>query len=556
MNRLRIALAQINPTVGDLKGNTEKCVQYIKRAKACKTDIIIFPEYTISGYPPFDLLLNPDFIKDSMASLKRLVPHTKNIMVIVGCIDVKEGGIYNAGAIIVNGKLFHVYHKIHLEKSRIFDETLYFKQGTHRTIYSINGVNLTFTMGNEIMEPLPSDSQLIVNLHTNPYYIESHTLKEKAIVKKTKDSMAYCAYVNMAGAQDGIVFHGKSLIINEKGHTVAMGAAFEEDLVVTDIEFNNNKKKSPSTETMKIPFTVKNKTDTLTPGTPKKTDPLNEIYSALVTGAKDYARKNGFQKIVLGLSGGIDSSLVAAIVRDALGSKNVVGIFMPSQYTSKESREDVYGLAKNLHLHIIEVPIDNIFHVYMDILKHHFKNKDTGITWENLQPRIRANILMAFSNTFGWLVVTTGNKSEFATGYSTLYGDTAGGFAVLSDVSKSLVYKLASWKNKQAGFSLIPDRILTKVPSAELKPHQKDTDTLPPYHILDPILEAYIENNKSMEEIRTMGFERAVIKKITYMVDSNEYKRRQSPAGIKITKRAFLRDRIFPITNRFRPNIS
>jgi len=548
MKHLRISIAQINPTVGDLKGNVEKCIQYIKHAKTYKTDLIIFPEYTISGYPPYDLLLNPDFLKDCMVSLMKLAAYTTNSIVIVGCIDVQHNGIYNGTALIVHGKLFHMYHKIHLEKNRIFDESYYFKRGDIQALFSIDGLGTIITMGNEVLRPLPHGTGLIVNLHTHPFMTGSHALKEAAVINKARKHAAYAVYVNMVGAEDGIVFQGRSLIINEHGGITASGAAFEEDLVVADIEYERQR----ASQYVKIPFTVKHKTPMKNLKTEYSSDPVEDIYSALVTGTRDYIRKNGFHTAVLGLSGGIDSCLVAAVACDALGSKNVVGIFMPSEYTSKESKYDAYLLAKNLNIQVIEVPIDTLFHTYIDALTPYCKDKITGITKENLQPRIRANILMAFSNAFGWLVLTTGNKSEFATGYSTLYGDSAGGFAVLSDVSKTLVYKLAAWKNTKEGYSVIPDRVLTKVPSAELKPDQKDTDTLPPYHILDPILEAYIENNKSLDAIHAAGFNKTLIKKIMHMVDIHEYKRRQSPVGIKVTKQSLVRDRILPVTNRYR----
>jgi NAD+ synthase (glutamine-hydrolysing) len=552
METLRIALAQINPTVGDLKGNTEKIIEYIEKARASEADIVVFPELSITGYPPEDLLLNKSFLKDTRKYLGRVVPHTKEILAVLGCVEVKNKGIYNAAAVVANGKLVDVYHKANLERQSVFDDTRYFQQGKRHQLYRLNGINFAITIGEEALRTQPSDNtQLIINIDASPYYVGSNTQKEKALSRKAVENHAFIAHTNMVGGQDEVVFHGESLIVNREGRVIAKGAPFEEDLVVADLEFKTTIQKN-NIETIEISLEPKQTRKPIKKRTIKTLEPLEMIYRALVLGTRDYVRKNGFKKVVLGLSGGIDSSLVAVIAHDAVGKENVTGIFMPTRYSSKESKEDAYLLAKNLTINITEAPIDSLFEAYLNVLKTHLKGSYVHLTEENIQPRIRANILMAFSNTFSWLVLTTGNKSEVSTGYSTLYGDTAGGLAVLSDVTKTMVYKVATWRNKKEGHPLIPARVLKKAPSAELKHGQKDTDTLPPYEILDPIIKAYIENNKTIDEISAMGYNRELVREVMGRVDHNEYKRRQCPIGIKITKKSFGKDRTFPITNKYR----
>jgi NAD+ synthase (glutamine-hydrolysing) len=552
METLRIALAQINPTVGDLKGNTEKIIEYIEKATASEADIVVFPELSITGYPPEDLLLNKSFLKDTRKYLGRVVPHTKEILAVLGCVEVKNKGIYNAAAVVANGKLVDVYRKANLERQSVFDDTRYFQQGKGHQLYRLNGINFAITIGEEVLRTQPSDNtQLIINIDASPYCVGSNTQKEKALSRKAVENHAFIAHTNMVGGQDEVVLNGESLIVNREGRIIAKGAPFDEDLVVADVEFKTTIKKN-NIETIEISLEPKQTRKPIKKRTIKNLEPLEMIYRALVLGTRDYVRKNGFKKVVLGLSGGIDSSLVAVIAHDAVGKDNVTGIFMPTRYTSKESKEDAYLLVKNLTINITEAPIDSLFEAYLNVLKTHFKGSYVHLTEENIQPRIRANILMAFSNNFGWLVLTTGNKSEVSTGYSTLYGDTAGGLAVLSDVTKTMVYKIATWQNKKAGHPLILERVLKKAPSAELKHGQKDTDTLPPYEILDPIIKAYIEDNKTLDEISVMGYDRGLVREVMGRVDHNEYKRRQCPIGIKITKKSFGKDRTFPITNKYR----
>lgn len=537
MKKIRIALAQINPTVGDIEGNVQKICGYIRRARKQNAWIILFPELSVPGYPPEDLLLKPQFIKDNINALKRIQAETKDIIAIIGFVD-KNNGIYNAAAIYHNEKLVDKYHKIYLPNYGVFDEYRYFKEGKKTPVYNINGVKFGVNICEDIWYPEgPAKSQadagaeIIFNINASPYHMGKINLREEMISKMSSDNRVFIAYLNMAGGQDELVFDGGSFIVDKTGDVIVRARQFEEELVISDINFEGAQEK--------------HLVNTISPIE-------KEVYTALVLGTRDYVDKNGFKQAVVGLSGGIDSSLVATIAVDAIGRENVTGVFMPSQYTSKESKEDSYALAKNLGINIIEVPINKIFEVYLESLSETFKKIKEDTTEENLQARIRGNILMAFSNKFGWLVLTTGNKSEMSVGYATLYGDMAGGFAVIKDVPKTLVYDICKWRNSFEGGDLIPERVLSKEPTAELKPNQKDTDTLPPYHVLDPILKAYIEENKSFDEIIAAGCSPECIKKVIKMIDQSEYKRRQSPPGIKITPRAFGKDRRFPITNKYR----
>ncbi len=537
MKILRLALAQINPTVGDIDGNVLKICDFITKAKKQNAAIVVFPELAVTGYPPEDLLLNPGFISDNLKALEKVRENTKDIIAVVGFVD-KNGGIYNAAAIIQNGKLIDIYHKIYLPNYGVFDEYRYFKAGQKAPVYTLDGV----TIGVNICEDIwyqegPAASQslagadIILNINASPYHMGKRSLREEMISTRASWNRVVVAYLNTVGGQDELVFDGGSFIADKTGQIISRGSQFEEDLIISDIALDGNSTGSPQE-----PIRIKEE----------------EVYKALVLGTRDYVNKNDFSKVVIGLSGGVDSSLVAAIAVDAIGKENVKGVFMPSPFTSKESREDSSELVKNLGIKIIDVPINEIFESYRKNLKKEFKGFHEDITEENLQARIRGNILMSFSNKFGWLVLTTGNKSEMSVGYATLYGDMAGGFAVIKDVPKTLVYELCKWKNSKEGRAVIPERVLWKEPSAELKPDQKDTDTLPPYPVLDPILKAYIEDDKSFEDILSSGCEKECVQKVIKMIDKSEYKRRQSPPGIKITPRAFGKDRRFPITNKYR----
>jgi NAD+ synthase (glutamine-hydrolysing) len=577
MRTLRIALAQINPTVGDFEGNVSKIIDYIEKARRDGADVVAFPELAITGYPPEDLLLKPRFIEDNLDALKKVQRNVDDITAVVGFVDRKDD-IYNAAAIIYNKTLIDTYHKMYLPNYGVFDELRYFQAGTRCPIYRIGdaciGVNICediwYPEGPTRMQAL-AGAEVIININASPYRIDKGRFRENMLSVRAFDSMVIVAYLNTVGGQDELVFDGHSIILDQNGLVITRGKQFEEGLIVADLNLEAvtmRRLHAPrrrqeairlekgAVEEITIPVEKRLHTERelppLTSMIYKVLEPLEEIYRALVIGTSDYVRKNGFKGVVVGLSGGIDSALVASIAVDAIGKESVTGLFMPSPYTSKESREDVHALVGNLGIKLIEVPIDSIFQSYLDTLKKEFQGLPVNTAEENIQARIRGNILMAFSNKFGLLVLTTGNKSEMSVGYATLYGDMAGGFAVIKDVPKTIVYKLCRWKNDEEGKSIIPERVFRKEPSAELRPDQKDTDTLPPYPVLDPILEAYIEEDKSLEEILSLGCEVECAQEVVRMVDTSEYKRRQAPPGIKITQRAFGRDRRFPITNKYK----
>ncbi len=582
MKKVRLALCQINPTVGDLSGNVKKIIDRINKLGEYLPDIIAFPELAITGYPPEDLLLKSHFIDDNIDALKEIQKSVGDLVAIVGFVDKSED-IYNAAAVIHQGKLIDVYHKIHLPNYGVFDEFRYFKPGKRYPVYKMGGIKFGINICEDIWYPGGPASiqalhgaEFIININASPYHMGKAGTRFKMLSTRASDNSLVIAYLNTVGGQDELVFDGHSLVINENAELIAEGKCFEEDDIVIDISLeevfmkrlhapHGREVSGPAgnfqADEIAIDHVPLKNDNVLVPaallGTARSvcdTSPAtsDEIYNALVLGTRDYVVKNGFGKACIGLSGGIDSSLVAAIAVDAIGNDNVTGIFMPSQFTSAESGEDAYALAEQLGITILEVPIRPAFDAYISSLKPQFRDLPPGIAEENLQARIRGNILMGMSNKFGWLVLTTGNKSEMSVGYATLYGDMAGGFAPIKDVPKTLVFKLSEWKNSNAGKAVIPERVLTKAPTAELRPDQKDTDSLPPYEILDPILKAYIEDDRSYEEILNLGFDSDCVKKVISLVDRSEYKRRQSPPGIKITPRAFGRDRRFPITNRYR----
>ena len=574
MKRVRISLAQINPILGDLSENIKKILSYIKKARALKADIIAFPELAITGYPPEDLLLKPQFIKDNIAALDKVKFASKDITTIVGFVD-NEGGLFNAAAVISNGRLIDIYHKKYLPNYGVFDEYRYFKPGRRYPVYSLSGINIGVNICEDIWyEKGPtkvqalSGAEIIININASPYHMGKASFRENLVLTRASESRATIVYVNMVGGQDELVFDGGSFVVSGQGNFIVKGRQFSEELITADIDvqdtrerFSNKEKrefknlllKGEVVEKIKISSPlIKGQKPALRIKKAVRMSVMEEVYNALLLGTKDYVYKNGFNNVVIGISGGIDSALVSAIAVDVLGKEHVKGLFMPSRYTSKESYEDAHAVARNLGIKIITVPIDDIFDTYLKTLSDNFKDTQPDITEENIQARVRGNILMAFSNKFRWLVLTTGNKSEMSVGYATLYGDMAGGFAVIKDVPKTMVYDLCKWRNEKKGMDLIPKRVLWKEPSAELKPDQRDTDTLPPYPVLDPILKAYVEEDKSFEEIMKMGCEVECAQKIVRMIDHSEYKRRQAPPGIKITPRAFGKDRRFPITNRYK----
>ena len=576
MRTLRIAMAQINTTVGDLEGNTKKILQYIEQARHLGVDLITFPELAITGYPPEDLLLMPQFVNENLDYLKEIIKATSGICVIVGFVDKKDD-LYNAAAIINNGTLAGVYHKIYLPNYGVFDENRYFQGGNEIPVFNLGetaiGLNICEDMwypeGPTTTQTLKGGAELIVNISASPYHAEKGNSRKRMLATRAADNIVIVAFNNLVGGQDELIFDGGSMILDQKGDLLCQGKQFEEDFIVTDLNLDavflqrihdprrRKEKFVPSDHEDNLKkIDLKMAKTQKKPALPKRdiedVSRLEEVYRALVLGVSDYVKKNGFKKVVLGLSGGIDSSLAAAIAVDALGRENVIGVAMPSPYTSSESQEDAENLASNFKIKFKSIPIVDAIKAYERMLSSEFQGLTPDVTEENLQARIRANILMALSNKFGWLVLTTGNKSESSVGYCTLYGDMAGGFGVIKDVPKTLVYELARYRNSIEETEVIPRRVLIKPPSAELRPEQKDTDSLPPYSILDPILQAYVEEDKSLEEILSMGFEEEIVKEVIRLVNRNEYKRRQSPPGIKITPRGLGKDRRLPISNKYR----
>lgn len=553
--KIRMALAQMNSTVGDLKGNTAKVISLVKKAQSQGVDIISFPELAITGYPPEDLLFKQKFISDNIAELKRCAGHVKDIIAVVGFVDSVKKNLYNAAAVIYNGKIKGIYHKAFLPNYGVFDEERYFVPGKAFPIFGIGKIAFGVNICEDIWHlegpaglQAYKGAHLIINVNASPYHMGKGAMREEILKAQAKKHKVFISYTNLVGGQDELVFDGQSMVIDDKGHIIARAKAFEEQLLVLDLDIEESSKKADSC----LKNISEDKTALAKPTLSKIQDEMEEVYGALVLGLRDYMSKNGFKKVVLGLSGGMDSSLVASIAADSVGMENVVGVSMPSVYTSSESKEDAELLAKNLGIELKTIPIQGIFEKYIEVFKDVFTDKAPDVTEENLQARIRGNVIMALSNKFGFLALNTGNKSEVSCGYCTLYGDMAGGFGVIKDVPKTLVYKLADYKNKKEAKEAIPQRVFKKAPTAELRPNQKDSDTLPEYYLLDEVLKLYVEEDKSLVEIVRSGIKEDLVLRVMKMVDSNEYKRRQAPPGIKITPKAFGKDRRMPITNRYR----
>lgn len=571
MKKLRIGLAQINSTVGDLKGNAEKIISYISEAREKGCDIIAFPELVLTGYPPEDLLLKPSFIEDNLRFIKHIAVASKDIISIVGFVD-KQEDIFNAAAILYNGEIVDIYHKNYLPNYGVFDEVRYFQRGNEIVLLNIEGYKVGVSICEDIWYPenpiniqAIEGAELVININASPYHVGKVKFREDMVKVRARDNLIAIAYVNMTGGQDELVFDGNSFIVMPDGSFLLKGKAFEEELLIADIELDSifrNQLKDNRLRNLRafykreeivreifLDYKIKEKFDEPPEYVVLDYPEVELIYKALITGLKDYIHKNGFEKVVIGLSGGIDSSLTACIAVDALGKENVKGVLMPSEFTSKESIEDAQELAKNLGIETFILPITEIFHQYLNELRPIFKNVPWDHTEENLQARIRGNFLMALSNKFGWIVLATGNKSEMSVGYATLYGDMVGGFAVLKDVLKTRVYELAEYRNTLS--PVIPERVLFKPPSAELRKGQTDESELAPYPILDEIIRLYIEEDVPATDIPKYGIDEKLVQKIVKMIDRNEYKRRQAPIGIKITEKAFGKDRRMPITNRF-----
>ena len=575
MKQLRIALAQINSTVGDFQGNVQKIIENIRKARAAGADIVAFPELAITGYPPEDLLLKPSFVEANLKGLDEVIAAARGITAVVGFVDPNDG-LHNAAAIIHNRRLVSVYKKIYLPNYGVFDEKRYFQAGTTCPVFEIAGVGIGFNVCEDIWYDTgpatvqaTSGAEVIINISASPYHHGKHLFREQMLGARAIDNVSIVAFCNLVGGQDELVFDGGSVIFDEQGNTIARAGQFEEDLLVADVDVENvsrsrmqDQRWRKEGQTLECDCPSKrvmvsaSRSRIVRPTLKKQITPLlnadAEVYGALVLGTRDYIRKNGFTGVIIGLSGGVDSSLVATIAVDALGPEAVHGLIMPSRFSSPQSAEYAEQLAANLGIKTSTISIEKTYRAYLESLADVFKTIKPDVTEENIQARIRGNLLMALSNKFGWLVLNTGNKSEVATGYTTLYGDMAGGFALIKDVPKTLVYRLCQYRNAQAGFDLVPEFVIKRVPSAELRPGQKDSDSLPEYDLLDPILLAYVEEDKGVEQIVAQGYDAAVVKKVARLVDGSEYKRRQAPPGIKITAKAFGRDRREPITSKFR----
>jgi NAD+ synthase (glutamine-hydrolysing) len=573
MRSLRLGLAQLNPTVGDLDGNFEQIVATIRRARALGVEVLAFPELAMTGYPPEDLLLHPSFVERAAQRTRDLVPHSAGMTLVVGTVE-SEAQLFDAAAVLHDGRWAGTYRKHHLPNYGVFDEKRYFAPGRGNAVFVRDGVTLGVSICEDIWFPgapvegqaEPGGAEVLLNLSASPYHAGKAGERRRMLAARATDYRSIIAYVNLVGGQDEVLHDGASLILGPRGESLAEGALFEEDLVVADLDLDavsaarqraprppREHRAQDDGEPARIELA-----DTAAaakPPLPARPDPIArgpeaEVYDALVLATRDYVRKNGFDTAVIGLSGGVDSALCACIAADALGPRQVVGVSMPGPYSAGFSREDAETLCRALGLRFYVIPIADVFDAYGRALAPAFAGRASDTTEENLQARIRGNYLMALSNKYGWLVLTTGNKSETSVGYSTLYGDTAGGFAALKDVYKTMVYRLARHRNERS--AVIPGRTLTRPPTAELRPDQRDQDTLPPYDVLDAILEGYVEENRSVADLVAAGHDEATVRRVTHMVDAAEYKRRQSPPGVKITPRAFGRDRRLPITNRWR----
>jgi NAD+ synthase (glutamine-hydrolysing) len=531
----RIALGQLNLTVGDLAGNVEKMAAAAARATEAGAELVCFPELSITGYPPEDLVLRPEFVRDNLAALDELAAKTTDACpVIAGFVDKSERGLHNAAAYLAAGEVRVRYHKIVLPNYGVFDEKRYFVPGERSEQVSVGGISVGLSVCEDAWDPGRPFADykgvpLVTNINGSPYHRRKLEERIGVLRDRAREFGGWIAYVNAVGGQDEIVFDGGSLVMSPDGEVACRAAMFEEDLLIVDIDDAGARTDRDAVWS----------------------EPPESIYRALVLGLRDYVRKNGFDDVVLGLSGGIDSAFVATLAVDALGSDAVRALAMPSPFSSPESVEDAADVTSRLGMRMDVTPIDEVFDAYRSTLRPVFEGRTEDITEENIQARIRGNLLMAISNKFGSLVLATGNKSEYAVGYATLYGDMAGGFAPIKDVPKTLVYELCRWRNAEGPGGPIPDRVLTKPPSAELRPDQKDTDSLPPYEELDPIIEAYVEDDLGIDEVVARGHDRATVERVVRMIDRTEYKRRQAAPGIKITPKAFGRDRRMPITNRY-----
>jgi NAD+ synthase (glutamine-hydrolysing) len=589
LHRLRIALAQVNTTVGDVDGNARLAAERIDEAREAGAQLVLLPELTLPGYPPEDLLLKRHFLAANRRALEELAPGVRGIVALVGFAE-GDGSIHNSVAVVADGEVKGVYRKILLPNYGVFDERRYFEPGDAPALIEVGGVLVGLTICEDIWFPGPPSSSeamagasLIVNPSASPYHRRKGVARERMVAGRARESGASFALCNLVGGQDELVFDGHSVVVDERGETLARGPQFTEALLVCELELpargagaEAGTEQRPGSMGARLIARL----EVPEPSGPAPEAPVAEllepeeaeVYAALTLGLRDYVEKNGFDRVVLALSGGVDSALVAMIAVDALGPERVTCVAMPSPYSSEGTREDARRIAENLGVELIEIPIEAGMESYGEMLAAAFarhagepepvgaanpgssaavQGTAPGTAEENVQARIRGNLIMALSNKFGWLVLTTGNKSELSVGYATLYGDMAGGFAVIKDVFKTMVYRLVRYRNERAGRELVPSSVLERAPSAELRPDQRDEDSLPPYELLDRILEDYVERDCGREEIAAEGIPLDIVDQVIAMVDRAEYKRRQAPPGIKISPKAFGRDRRLPITNRF-----
>ena len=569
MARVRIAACQLDTVVGDLDGNVERILAALEQAEDAGADVAVFPELAVTGYPPEDLLLKPGFVEDNLEALGKLAARTSRCAAVVGFVD-RDRDLYNAAAVCAHGAVQGTYRKRLLPNYAVFDEQRYFSPGREDLkLFVIGGVRCGVSICEDawsptgpIAEQASGGAELALNLNASPYHAGRLPERERMLATRASDASCALAYVNQVGGQDELVFDGASLILDADGEVVASAPQFEETVLIVDLEVRpvfrkrlldpRGRAPAPPLPTVSISEQPVEHDDRREPGRAEPRHPVDEVYDALVLGCRDYVVKNGFSDVVLGLSGGIDSSLVCAVAVDALGPDHVHGVAMPSRFSTDASRSDAAVLADGLGVDFRVIPIEPAHDALLQMLAESFEGREEDITEENVQSRIRGIVLMALSNKFGWLVLATGNKSEMAVGYSTLYGDTAGGFAVIKDVPKTLVYQLCRRRNERAGAEVIPEAVLAKAPSAELRADQKDEDSLPPYEVLDPILEAYVEGDLTAGELVEAGFDPEQVKEVVRLVDMAEYKRRQTPPGVRVTPKAFGKDRRVPITNRYR----
>jgi NAD+ synthase (glutamine-hydrolysing) len=567
MPRLRLAAAQLNATVGDLEGNAARLLDVYDRAEREGCDLVAFPELALTGYPPEDLLLRPAFVAQSVEALEKVAARTGRCAAIVGYPE-PDRDLYNSAAVCAHGRVLGSYRKHLLPNYSVFDEERYFEPWKDDgPLFRIGGVRIAISICEDAWSPsgpvltqAAGGAELVVNVNASPYYAGRLRERETMLATRAADASVPVLYVNMVGGQDELVFDGASMLFDEGGHLVARGKQFSEDFLVVDLDVRpafRRRALDPRGRVRGAALREVAVSDpqvaatSVVPRIEPLLEPAREVYEALVLGTRDYVHKNGFADVVIGLSGGVDSALVAAIAVDALGPEQVVGVLMPSRFSSDHSISDAATLGERLGIRTMTIPIEPAHEAYLGMLAEPFQGMESGLAEENLQARIRGTILMTLSNKLGWLVLTTGNKSEMAVGYATLYGDMAGGFAVIKDVPKTLVYALCRDRNERAGSIVIPESVIDKPPSAELRPDQVDTDSLPPYDVLDPIVEGYVEDDKSVADLEAEGHDPELVRRVATMIDRNEYKRRQAAPGVRVSPKAFGKDRRLPITNRW-----